>query len=164
MARRKKKHEEEEETGYNETAGEKKEKETREEPERDERQQQVIDGLKEKQGEHLDKVQEKLDADEDATSEIAELQESNLAIQRAKAQTKFAIPTGQEHSHAGAAGTCVAGPEAHAAIEALGGEVVDEAYSGHATIEQMEQPTEEPTPHEGETEREREEREREEAA
>jgi hypothetical protein len=150
------------ETRSEETSAEEQEKERREQI--NERSDQLIDGLKEKQKEHLDKAQEKLDAGKDATSHLAALQESNLQIRRLQAAKEAGIdpiPSGQERSGMGAAGTCVVGPEAHAYIESIGGEIVETDppnLSGHASIELMSQltPEEEKTREENKSRREEE--------
>lgn len=154
MAKRKRRtNEEEEETGAEtegqtegaseETTSSADEHEQQQREQRQERHESILDGLKEKQKEHLEKVQSKLEDGKDATSDIAALQESNLQIQRQRVMKDAGIspiPTGQERSGMGAAGTCVVGPEAHAYIEAAGGEIVDEKVSGHASIQELEEP------------------------
>jgi hypothetical protein len=139
MAKKKKK-DEYEPGSFDESSTDAAENRAAEAKELDEKTQKLVDTLKERQQEHIDAAQEKIDKGEDASSDLAAAQEINKQIQVALAEDEFVLPTGQEHSAAGAAGTCVVGPVAHEKIMALGGEIVDDVFSGHASVHALEEP------------------------
>lgn len=163
MAKKKKHEEETQGEGYHETESheaEEKEQRTQSSDERKEsnkqRKQQLIDNLTEKHKEHFEAAQEKVDNGEDATAELAAAQESNQMLIRVKATDEETVPAGQNSGAVGAAGTCVCGPFEHEVILAAGGEVVDEIFSGSATINEIAAIPPLPEPPEGEGERHKE--------
>jgi hypothetical protein len=94
------------------------------------------DTLKEEMAKQIAAVREKIDRNEDASQEIATLQQINQLIPGGPPEP-VQPPTGNERNSSGAQGTCFVGPDAHVKIVALGGAVTDPLHSGHASIQKM---------------------------